>query len=174
MDTQTASPVLSPTTAWYALRVRPKHEQSVTDTLTAKGMETFLPRYLTRRQYGQRYKSIRLPLFAGYTFAKFDAKERMPVLTTDGVLYILGSGREPSPVDTAEIEDLRTAVDSNLAITPHPFLAVGDRVRIAEGPMNGAEGILVSAEGQDRLVVSITLLQRSVSVGIDRAWARPT
>jgi transcription antitermination factor NusG len=158
---------------WFALRVKPKHEKTATAALEAKGFESFLPIYLCRRKYKDRFKNFHLPLFAGYFFSRFDPNDRLPILKTDSILSILGNGKELVPVPDKEIAALRKAVESRLAVSPHPFLNVGDRVKLAEGPLRGAEGILVKAKGQDLLVVSVTMLQRSMCVQIDRAWVRP-
>ncbi len=158
---------------WYAIRVKPKHEKTAATAVSAKGYESFLPLYLSRRKYGDRFKNFHLPLFGGYFFARFDPQERLPILTIDSILNILGNGRELVSVPDKEITALQDAVESKLAVQPHPFLNIGDRVRLEEGPLRGAEGILVKLKGEDHLVVSVTLLQRSMSVQIDRNWVRP-
>ena len=158
---------------WFAIRVKPKHEKTATAALVAKGYESFLPMYLSRRQYGDRFKNFHLPLFAGYFFSRFDPNDRLPVLKTESILSVLGNGKELIPIPDHEISALQAAVASKLSVYQHPFLNVGDRVRLAEGPLRGAEGILVHIKGHDHLVVSVTLLQRSVSIQIDRAWVRP-
>jgi len=158
---------------WFAIRVKPKHEKTASAAVEAKGYESFLPIYLSRRKYGERFKNFHLPLFAGYFFACFNPDNRLPILMTDSILSILGNGRELITVPDEEIAALQLAVRSKLAICAHPFLKVGDRVRLAEGPLQGSEGILVRSKGHDHLVVSVTILQRSVSIQIDRAWARP-
>lgn len=158
---------------WFALRVKPKHEKTATAALSAKGYETFLPLHLTRRKYGERYKNFHQPLFAGYFFSRFDPQDRLPILKTESILGILGNGKELVSVPDHEISALQVAVESKLAVLPHPFLTVGDRVHLEEGPLRGTQGILVLLKGQDHLIVSVTLLQRSVSIQIDRNWVRP-
>jgi transcription antitermination factor NusG len=163
----------SPNFPWFALRVKPKHEKTASAALTAKGYESFLPLFLSRRKYGDRFKNLHLPLFAGYSFCRFDPCDRLPILKTDSVLSILGNGKELVSVPDREITALQVAVASKLAIQAHPFLNVGDHVSLAEGPLRGSQGILVQLKGHDHLVVSVTILQRSISVQIDRAWVRP-
>jgi transcription antitermination factor NusG len=163
----------SPQFPWFAIRVKPKHEKTASAALAAKGYESFLPLFLSRRKCGDRFKNFHLPLFAGYSFCRFDPTDRLPILKTDSVLSILGNGRELVSVPDREIAALQVAVASRLAVQPHPFLNVGDRVTLAEGPLRGSHGILVQLKGQDHLVVSVTILQRSISVQIDRAWVRP-
>ncbi len=160
---------------WFALRVRPRCECVVAESLRQKGCEEFLPIHRQRRRWSDRVKVVEAPLFPGYVFARFDALRRLPVLTTPGVLLVVSTGTVPRALDDGEVDALKILVASKLALEPWPYLAVGHRVRIIRGPLNGAEGIITAAEGQKRLVVSISLLQRSVSVTIpeDCAWPVP-
>ncbi len=158
---------------WYAIRVRSNAEKTVVAGLTNKGHETFLPTYRTRHRWSDRYKQIETPLFPGYTFCRLDVTRRLPVLTTPGVVSIVGAASGPIPVDEREIEAVRAIVDSGLIVGPWPFLREGQFVAVESGPLAGVEGVIVNVKNQFRLVVSITLLQRSISVEIDRAWVRP-
>jgi transcription antitermination factor NusG len=158
---------------WFALFVRVNHEKLVSTTLRSKGFEEFLPLYQEKRRWSDRTKRIESPLFPGYVFCRFDLNHRLPILTTPGVHAIVGNGKVPIPVALAEIENLRLIVDSRLQANPWPYLKVGQQVRIDEGCLEGLEGILVSTEKPNRVVVSVSLLQRSVAVEIDEAWIRP-
>src|SRR5690242_7103430 len=89
---------------WYALAVKPRHDKAVSRTLENKGYQTLVPLYQQRRRYAKRTKDTTLPLFPGYVFCRFDCRTRLPVLTTPGVVQILGAGRVPTPVDETEID----------------------------------------------------------------------
>jgi transcription antitermination factor NusG len=167
---ETARPAL----AWYALRVRSNFEWAVNHALTGKDYEAFLPTYRTRRRWSDRTKEVEAPLFRGYTFCRFDAARRLPILTTPGVVSIIGSAAGPIEVDEREIAAVRGMVASGVVVGPWPFLREGQHVAVEHGPLAGVEGMIVSFKGQYRLVVSVSLLQRSVAVEIDREWVRPT
>ena len=158
---------------WYAIRVRSQHEDVIARHLRVRGMESFLPLYRERRRWSDRFKEIDLPLFPGYVFCRFDPQNRLPVLTVPGVVLVVGVGRNPVPIDETEIEAIQTAVKSGYPTQPSPFLQIGHKVRIEHGPLCGTEGILTGFRGHLRLVLSITLLQRSVAVEIDAASVRP-
>jgi len=166
--------VAQPSLAWYALRVRSNFEWAVNAVLTGKEYEAFLPTYRTRRRWSDRTKEVEEPLFRGYTFCRFDAARRLPILTTPGVVSIIGSASGPIQVDEREIASVRGMVASGVVVGPWPFLREGQFVSVERGPLAGVEGIIVSFKGQYRLVVSVSLLQRSVAVEIDRDWVRPT
>jgi transcription antitermination factor NusG len=159
---------------WFAVRTASGREKSVASQLQAKGIEEFLPVYRTRRQWSDRTRDVELPLFPGYLFCRFDFNNRLPVLITPGVQMIVGVGKLPAPVSDIEIDNLRRVVASGAAAHPHDqYLTVGERVRIREGSMAGVEGILVDVKNSWRIVLSVELLQRSVSVELDRAAIEP-
>lgn len=116
---------------------------------------------------------MELPLFRGYLFCQFDVSDRLPILTTPGVIGIVGAGKIPVPVDLDEIEAIRAILRSGLVTQPWPLLRVGSKVYIEGGPLAGLEGIITNSDKVYRLIVSVTLLQRSVAVEINRKWARP-
>jgi transcription antitermination factor NusG len=160
--------------AWYAIRVRSNFENSVSDNLQGKGYDVFLPLYSDQRRWSDRVKKVTTALFPGYLFCRFNVQERLlPILTTPGVVAIVGSGKTPLPVDDQEISDIRSILRSGLAVKPWPFLAVGSEVYIEDGPLAGVEGVITNTDKVYRLILSVSLLGRSVAVEIDREWARP-
>jgi transcription antitermination factor NusG len=156
--------------AWYAVQVRTRYENMAATALRGKGYEPFLPMFTSRRRWSDRIKEIQLPLFPGYLFCQLNPQNRLPILTTPGVIQIVGVGRNPMPIDGGEVEAIQAVVKAGLSREPWPFLQVGNRVRIEFGPLSDREGILLAFKGQYRVVLSVTLLQRSVAVEVDRAW----
>lgn len=158
---------------WYAVRVRSNFERTVSAVLEDKGVEQFLPTYRSRRIWTDRVKTLDLPLFPGYVFCRIPLDERNRVVTTDGVVGIVGAGRRPIPVSESEMDAVRAIVQSQSPSEPWPFLRVGQTVRINRGSLAGLEGILIRVKNSWRLVVSVTLLERSVAVDIDAAYVTP-
>ncbi len=154
--------------SWFAVTVRPQHEQTAAMGLAAKGLETYLPLYLAVRQWSDRTKRLHLPLFPGYVFCRFDRSEQTAVVQTPGVRTVVSFGGEPAPVPEAELDSVRKMLASGSLVEPWPFLQGGQRIRIASGPLNGVEGILLETPESRRLVVSINLFQRSCAVRVDR------
>jgi transcription antitermination factor NusG len=158
---------------WYALRVKPRFEKLVHEHLEHKGYEAFLPSYVSRNRWSDRVKEVRLPLFSGYTFCRFDVNARLPILVTPGVQFIVGLGRTPIAVDETEIDAIRRAVNSGQPMRPWPFIKVGQKVEIERGPLQGLRGIVLRVKNVDRLIVSVSLLMRSVAVELDHHSVRP-
>jgi transcription antitermination factor NusG len=140
---------------WYAVHTRSQYEKSVCEGLSLRGYESFLPLYRARRKWSDRYQDVDIPLFPGYVFCRLNINNRLPVLIVPGVIRFIGTGKIPIPIDEHEIN------------------AVGQSVSIEEGPLQNVTGILTEINGADQLVVSISLLQRSVAVSIPREWIRP-
>ncbi|MBZ5581669.1 MAG: UpxY family transcription antiterminator [Acidobacteriia bacterium] len=158
---------------WFAFRVKSRSEKLVSAAAHSKGFEEFLPLCCQRRRWSDRFKSVELPLFPGYVFCRLDATYRLPLLTIPGVLHVVGIGKIPVPIDDAEIAAIQTAMRSGLTVEPWPFLDVGQRVRVEYGPLAGMEGILVELRKQNRIVISVSLLKRSVGVEIEADWVAP-
>ncbi|MCU1335682.1 MAG: transcriptional activator RfaH [Bryobacterales bacterium] len=158
---------------WYALYVRSHHEKNVFAQLEAKQYNAFLPLYLARQKWADRWKTLPLPLFPSYVFCCFDATKRSPVLATPGVIGVVRFGSGPAPVDNNEIEAIRLITKSALLTEPYLGLVRGQRVKIVDGPLSGIAGTLTEIRKRPRLVVSVELLQRSVLVEIEREWAVP-
>ena len=153
---------------WFALAVKPRYDKAVARTLNTRGFETLLPLYKKQHKYGARLKQSELPLFPGYVFCRFNAPARLPILTTPGVIKILGIGNKSIALSEDEIASLQVAIQAQVPLQPFPFLEVGQKVRIDKGALAGVEGIVISFKQYLRLVLSITLLQRSVLLEIDR------
>ena len=159
--------------SWYALHVKPRFESYVSNQLSVKGYETFLPSYIAKRKWSDRVKSLSLPLFPGYVFSRFEVNSRLPILVTPGVMAVVGSGRIPTPIDDVEMAAIRRLIDSGVPAQRWPYLNCGEMVRVEDGPLEGLTGIVVRLKGMDRLVVSVSLLMRSVSVEIERNSVKP-
>lgn len=163
----------NPDLHWFALKVRARAEKTAETFLISRGFDVFCPTYVERRKYSDRVKAVENALFSGYLFCQFDWNNRFPVLSAPNVDYIVGFGSEPTPVAHSEVAAIRAIVNSGAAFQPHPFLRVGQKVRLESGPLADLEGILVGKRGSHRLVVSVDLLQRSVAAEIDSAFVRP-
>jgi len=154
---------------WYALYTHPRHEKLVEQRLKERGVETFLPIITEVHRWSDRKKTVQLPLFSCYVFAKFapDREERLRVLRVGGVLGLVGNRGEGSPIPNEQIDAVRTLVEGTLPWTPYPFLKIGQRVRIHGGALDSLEGILVSANGNKSFVISVDAIQRSLAVRVE-------
>ena len=150
---------------WYAIQVRPRSEIATAKALSGKGFEPLVPLYKSRRNWSDRKVNLDLPLFPGYIFCRFDARTRLPIMTTPNVVRIVGNGKMPLPIDAHEIEAVERVLQSGYGIQPHPFVAVGSRVMINDGPLAGLEGIVKSLKNR-RLVLSVGMVQQSICVDL--------
>jgi transcription antitermination factor NusG len=158
---------------WYALFVVSRKETCVSQSLQGKGYQVFLPIYVNRRKVSNRIRTLEQPLFPNYVFCRLDVRDRLPVLTTTGVLSVVGHGRTPMPIQSEEIDQIKRILASGRLVDPLPFLTTGQRVRLVDGPLAGTEGHFQEHKGSGRLVVTVDLLQRSISVELDREHVEP-
>jgi transcription termination/antitermination protein NusG len=154
---------------WYALHTRARHEKLVVQRLHEKGVQTFLPMFTEVHRWSDRKKKVEMPLFGCYVFAKFTPQrsERLNVLRVGGVLSLVGSQGEGTPIPDEQIDAIRVLMDSTQPWSPYPFLKIGQRVRIRGGALEGLEGILVSRSGGQTLVISVDAIQRSLAVRVE-------
>ena len=158
---------------WFALQLRTRWESSTAALLSGKGYQTFLPTSKTLKRKCDGSREVEVPLFPGYLFCRFNVFDRLPVLVTPGVIAAVGNGRIPVPVEESELDAIRRMVSTGLPVEPWPYLEVGQTVRIVDGALSGIEGILTSFKGSDRIIVSVSLLRRSVALEVDRSLISP-
>lgn len=152
---------------WYALFTRHQHEKSVALSLSNKNHEVYLPLYRSVRQWQDRAKQLFSPLFPGYVFIRDGMDRQLQILTTPGIIHIVGWGGRPAIVPQNQLDAVRKVIESLLLVEPHPPLQSGDRMRVKAGPLRGLEGVLTRIKGEDRLVVSMEMLGRAAAVEID-------
>ena len=155
---------------WYAVQTRARNEKVISERLQEQGLTTFLPLVTEIRRWSDRKKKVELPLFSCYVFVKLVAgnnDERMRVYRTNGVFRIVSMRGEAIPIPDEQIEALRTVVTQQVPWTEHPFLKIGQRVRIRGGSLEGVEGVLLSRNGDRTLIISVDAIQRSLAVRVE-------
>jgi transcription antitermination factor NusG len=157
---------------WFALWTRSRHEQVVREQLEHKQIEAFLPTVTRWSRWKDRKKKIDWPLFPGYCFARFNPRDRLPVLRCSGVVSIISFEGEPAPIPEQEISGIRQLVDSDLAYDPCPMIREGMMVEVVHGPLKGVVGRLLRKNEKARLVLSVDLIGQAVSVEVDAADVR--
>jgi transcription antitermination factor NusG len=160
---------------WYGLQTRPRHEKIVAQRLEERGVTTFLPLVTEEHRWSDRKKLVEMPLFSCYVFAKFvpNRSERLRVLRVDGVFGLIGARGEGAPIPDEQIDAVRNVVEGQFPWSSHPFLKIGQRVRIRSGALDGLEGILVSRNGDRTLVISVDAIQRSLAVRVEGYEVEP-
>jgi transcription antitermination factor NusG len=158
---------------WFAVRVQAGFERRVAVLLQEKGYESYVPTFQFRRKWSDRVKESAIPLFPGYLFCEFESVKRLPILMTPRVYGIAGVGKQPIPIAESEMAMVRSVVSEGLRVAPCPYLTAGQPVMIEHGPLAGVRGFLVDAKNELRVVVSIHLLQRSISTQVERDCVRP-
>ena len=157
---------------WFAIWTRSRHEHVVREQLERKQVEAFLPTVTRWSRWKDRKKKVDWPLFPGYCFARFDARERLPILKCTGVVNIISFEGELAPIPDVEILSIRQLVESELAYDPCPLIHEGMMVEVMHGPLKGVVGRLIRKGAHARLVLSVDLIGQAVSVEVDAADVR--
>jgi transcription antitermination factor NusG len=154
---------------WYAAYTSANHEKRVVEQMGVRELEHFLPLYSSVRRWKDRRVTLQLPLFPGYVFVRMALRDKLTVMQIPGVARLVGFNGLPTALPDQEIEALRTGLENGVRAEPHPFLTMGRRVRVKNGPLAGLQGILMRRKNHMRLVVSVELIQRSMAVEMDEA-----
>jgi transcription elongation factor/antiterminator RfaH len=155
---------------WYAVQTRARNEKAISERLREQGLITFLPLVSETRRWSDRKKKVELPLFSCYLFVKLVAgnhNQRLQVYRTNGVFRIVSVRGELIPIPDEQIDALRAVVTQQVPWTEHPFLKIGQRVRIRGGSLEGVEGVLISRNGDRTLIISVDAIQRSLAVQVE-------
>jgi len=161
--------------SWFAVQTRPRYEKKVSSELHEKGIKTFLPLSSAMHQWSDRRRLVHVPLFSGYVFVNIAASlgARICVLRTNGVLNFVGVRNMGVPIPDSEIEAVRAVVEERVAFEPYPYLKVGQRVCIRGGSLDGVSGVLTAVNGDQSLIISVNLIQRSIAMRIEGYRVEP-
>ena len=140
---------------WHAVQVRTNHEKRVAQHLASRSLEHYLPTYLERSEWTDRAVILERPLFPGYVFIRFVAGERIAVLSTPGILHLLGKGTIGT-IPCLEIERIQAALAQGYLLQPHPIIATGMRIRIKNGVFAGVEGSVTEIRHNCKVVLALS------------------
>lgn len=158
---------------WYAAYTSANHEKRVAQQLDVREVEHFLPTYSSVRRWKDRRVTLQLPLFPGYVFVRMALRDRLRVVQIPGVARLVGFNGTPCAIPDDEMAALRRGLSGAVAARPHPYLKVGRRAVVKEGPLKGLQGVLVRRKNQERFVISLDLIMRSVAVEVDAVLLDP-
>jgi transcription antitermination factor NusG len=159
--------------AWYAAYTSANHEKRVAEQLGVRGVTHFLPLYPSVRRWKDRRVTLQVPLFPGYVFVRIALQSRLRVQQIPGVARLVGFDGTPAALPDREIETLRATLLNGVRAEPYPFLEVGRKVWLKSGPMVGMRGILIKRKSKLRVVISISVIQRSVALEADAGDVEP-
>lgn len=158
---------------WYVVYTCPRHERRVAEQIEQRRISCFLPVYRSARRWKDRRKELELALFPGYVFVRLALKDRLRVLQLASVVRFVSCNGYPVPLPDSEVELLMNGLCRGVRAAPHPYLTVGRRVRVRSGPLAGAHGVLLRRKDKFRVVLSLSLIMRSVAVEVDEMDIEP-
>ena len=158
---------------WYAGYTASRHEKRVAEHFVQRGVEHFLPLYETIHRWNNGRHRVQLPLFPGYIFVRMALRDRLRVIEVPGFVRLVGFNSLPCPLPESDINKMKDALNKGVLAEPYPYLTVGTRVEIRNGPMQGMTGILLRRQNKCRVVISVDLIMRSMAVEVDASDVVP-
>jgi transcriptional antiterminator NusG len=154
--------------SWFAIQTFPRHEKKVAAEIQEKGIGTFLPLISAKHQWSDRQRLVEEAMFPGYAFVRMvqTLNNRVAILRTQGVARFVGIRGIGVPIPDEQIESVQAVLAQGIPFRPHSFPGVGRRVRIRGGSFDGVEGILTAVNGDQTLVISIEIIQRSLAIRV--------
>jgi transcription antitermination factor NusG len=161
--------------SWFAVQTKPRHEKKAAAELQEKGISAFLPLCCEKRQWSDRQRVVELPLFPQYVFVRIaqTVHTRVSVLRTNGVTSFVGTRGIGIAIPDEQIEQVQTVISQGVPVSPHLFMNIGKRVRILGGALDGLQGILTAVNGDQTLVMSVEMIQRSLAIRISGFTIEP-
>ena len=150
-------------TPWQVLHVRSNYEKRVAQHLNVRSVEHYLPLYSARVKWTDRIALTERPLFTGYVFARFSPESRIKVISISGVVRSLGDDQR-SLVSCGEMERIRQGLASGLLLRPHPYVTVGQKVRVRNGIFEGVEGVVAELRQQCKVIIALAAARQCFSL----------
>lgn len=160
-----------PDSRWYAIWTRSKQEKVVAAMLTALGIQHYLPLKSELHQWSDRMQRVELPLFNGYLFVSLSSlkNDKLQILRIPGVGAFVGNQTGPLPIPDQQIQGIRQVLTAGVESSVQPSVKEGDWVRVIRGALTGVEGMLIRTDSTSRLLISIEMINQSLSVNVSRS-----
>lgn len=143
---------------WLVLYTKPRHEKKTANRLEQAGYEVYCPTVQTVRQWSDRKKKVRLPLFNGFFFIRVEESSRQEVFQYPGpVRYLFWLGK-PAVVRSREIASIKAFLndfDGVAEISTSATPQLGAHVRITSGVLEGQTGEVVRVKKNNRVMIRI-------------------
>jgi transcriptional antiterminator RfaH len=155
---------------WFLVYSKPRGEVQAQTNLERQGFPTYLPRIRQRRRRQGRPVTRIEPLFPRYLFVHLDTETDnwAPIRSTLGVSALVRFGGRPAVVPDDLVDMLRERDDdAGIQDLPAGDFRPGERVRIAEGPMMGYEGVLLARTSRERVLLLLEIVGRPTRVNVE-------
>lgn len=154
---------------WYVLRIRSRFEKKTFEALSNMGISAYLPIKKTKKQWSDRLKVVEEPLFPGYLFVQYQEKDRYAILNLPGVVQFVSFGGNYATMRSKQIQLIETMLrNENTVEVVDMELYPGQKVRIASGPFNGIEAVLVHFNGKGKMMLEVAAIGKGVLLEIGR------
>lgn len=148
---------------WHVLHVSTNQERKVAKHLSVRSLENYLPSYTERSRWTDRTVLVERPLFRGYVFVRFTPETKLAVISTPGIIRLLGDGRNDT-VTAEEIKRIREGLAGGYLLRPHPNVSVGTPVRVRNGIFEGVEGVVTDLRERCKVIIALSAVRQCFSL----------
>ncbi|MFC4872862.1 UpxY family transcription antiterminator [Negadavirga shengliensis] len=162
---------MSEKTNWFVMYTAPRAEKKVAQRLVEKGTEVYLPLIEEVRQWSDRKKKVKRPLFNGYIFVRTSRERLWEALQVSGAVKFVNFSGEHAVVQQSEIDTIKRIIETGVAVEVETEnIEKGENVRILGGPLQGFEGECVQKSNQDYFIIRIPSINQSMLVNVPRKF----
>jgi transcription antitermination factor NusG len=154
---------------WLVFYTKSRQEKKVSELLSRRGIEVFLPLQKVMRQWSDRKKKVEVPLFNSYIFVQESLDKIPSILQTPGVAWNIRHNDKPAILHQKEMEVIKRFISSGLLLESQAVgnLVEGDPVEVIDGSLKGMLGLLVKTNDGEKFTIAIESIGQSMLVRID-------
>jgi transcription antitermination factor NusG len=157
---------------WYVVYTRPRSERKVASTIAEMGIEPYLPMHKVVRQWSDRKKKMKVPLFSNYVFVKVDDVRRRLLFSIEELVKFVSIEGKPVVIRENEILKVKLILSGDIDdISTEEYFQEGMKIRIAHGQFAGLEGVIIERCNKSRLMIRIEGLMKAFSFVISPKYA---
>ncbi|HLO60086.1 MAG TPA: UpxY family transcription antiterminator [Bacteroidales bacterium] len=151
---------------WYAIYTKPHHEKDVFKKLNELGIKGYLPLITTIRQWSDRKKKIKLPLFNCYVFVYITYDDYFRVLNIPGVVRFITFEGKAVAIPEKQIQVVMNLLQHEIEAQEIQYdFYKGATVEIVSGPLSGIFGELVNLD-KKRVIIRISAIHKSMVIHV--------
>ena len=146
---------------WYVIYTKSRKEKVALQNLNAQGYDAHLPLIKLEKIIRNKKAIAEEPLFPRYLFIRLDeqaSQDWSPIRSTIGVSQMVKFGNLLAQLSD---EVMQMLLNVNAQVVTES-ISSGDPVRIEEGPFKGAEALFSHFDGDERAVLLLNILEKTV------------
>ena len=157
---------------WYVAHTKPRCEKKLVRHCERERLAATLPTYRSRHKYRGKVAEFEKPLFPGYVFLQIAPEQTRQAQTSNCIANLLTVTDQAQ--FSRQLEDILSALDTDLEVRLAPEIGEGMRVKIKAGPLRGLEGWVEQRHGPDIVMLRLDFIGQAAAVRVGALDLEPT